>query len=104
MRGLGGAAAKSAELLPVSLHPSPFLTAAVFVPGAGAGAVSEQFADEPYPTRSTMFVPEGHEPESAVVVLTRVTLPAVALRLIEPVASGVGSELTPFALPASCTR
>jgi hypothetical protein len=47
LRGLGGAAAKSEELLPVSVHPSPFLTAAVFVPGAGAGAVSEQLADEP---------------------------------------------------------
>jgi len=47
LRGLGGAAAKSAELLSVSVHPSPFLTAAVFVPGAGAGAVSEQLADEP---------------------------------------------------------
>ena len=47
MRGFGGAAAKSVELLPVSVQPSPFLTAAVLVPGAGAGAVSEQFADEP---------------------------------------------------------
>ena len=47
MRGLGCAAAKSAELLPVSVHPSPFLTAAVLVPGAGAGAVSEQLAVEP---------------------------------------------------------
>ena len=51
-----------------------------------------------------MFVPEGHEPDRAVVVLTRATLPAVAPMLIEPVASGVGSELTPFALPDSCTR
>ena len=47
LRGFGWAAVQSAELLPVSAHPSPFLTAAVFVPGAGAGAVSEQFADEP---------------------------------------------------------
>ena len=47
MRGLGWAAAKSAELLPVSVHPPPFLTAAVFVPGAGAGADSEQLADVP---------------------------------------------------------
>jgi mRNA-degrading endonuclease toxin of MazEF toxin-antitoxin module len=51
-----------------------------------------------------MFVPEGHEPDRAVVVLTRATLPAVALMLVVPVASGVGSELTPFALPAPCTR
>lgn len=47
LRGLGCAAVKSAELLPVSVQPLPFLTAAVFVPGAGAGAVSEQFAVEP---------------------------------------------------------
>ena len=47
LRGLGGAAEKSAELSPVSAHPSPFLTAALFVPGAGAGAVSEQLADVP---------------------------------------------------------
>ena len=51
-----------------------------------------------------MFVPEGHEPESAVVVWTSATLPAVALMLIEPDASGAGSEPTPFALPACCTR
>ena len=47
MRGLGCPAEKSAELLPVSVQPSPFLTAAVFVPGAGAGADSEQLADVP---------------------------------------------------------
>ena len=47
LRGSGCAAEKSAELLPVSVQPSPRLTAAVFVPGAGAGAVSEQFAFEP---------------------------------------------------------
>ena len=88
----------------MSVHPSPFRTAAVFVPGAGAGALSEQLALEPYPTRSTMFVPEGHAPVSAVVVLTSATLPAVALMLIEPAASGAGSGLTPLALPASCTR
>ena len=46
-RGLGWAAVKSAELLPVSVQPSPFRTAAVLVPDAGAGAVSEQFAVEP---------------------------------------------------------
>lgn len=51
-----------------------------------------------------MFAPEGHEPDRAAVVLTRATLPAVALMLIEPVASGVGSELMPFAFPAPCTR
>ena len=47
MRGLGCAAVKSTELLPVSMQPSPFRKAAVLVDGAGAGAVSEQFAVEP---------------------------------------------------------
>lgn len=47
MRGLGWAVEKSAELLFVSVQPSPFLTAAVFVDGAGAGADSEQLADVP---------------------------------------------------------
>jgi hypothetical protein len=47
LRGLAEAAVKSAELLPVSVQPSPFRTAAVLVDAAGAGAVSEQFAVEP---------------------------------------------------------
>jgi len=46
----------------------------------------------------------GHAPLSAVVVLTSATLPAVALMAIEPLASAAGRELTPFALPDSCTR
>ena len=51
-----------------------------------------------------MFVPEGHEPDSAVVILTRATLPAVALMAMEPVASAAGRSLTPFAPKASDTR
>ena len=51
-----------------------------------------------------MFVPEGQEPESAVVVLTRATLPAVAFMAMEPVASGFGRLLTPFVPKASATR
>jgi hypothetical protein len=47
LRGLGGPVEKSAELLPVSVQPSPFLTMALFVLGAGAGADSEQLADVP---------------------------------------------------------
>jgi hypothetical protein len=47
LRGFGAAAAKSAALLPVSAHPSPFLWMAFVVLGAGAGAVSEQLAVEP---------------------------------------------------------
>jgi hypothetical protein len=46
-RGFGCAAVKSAALLPESAHPSPFLTAAVVAPGAGAAAVSKQLADGP---------------------------------------------------------
>ena len=104
MRGLGCAAAKSAELLPVSVQPLLFRTAAVFVPGAGAGALSEQLAVEPYPTRSTISVAVGQRPDSAVVVLTSATLPAVALMLMEPDASAAGRLLTPFAPKASATR
>lgn len=51
-----------------------------------------------------MFVPEGHEPDSAVVVLTSATLPAVALIAMEPVASAAGMLLTPFVPKASATR
>jgi len=47
LRGFGCAAVKSDALLPVSAQPSPFLTAAVVVLGAGAAAVSEQLAVEP---------------------------------------------------------
>ena len=47
LRGFGAAVEKSAALLPVSAQPSPSLTSAVVVLGAGAGAVSEQLADEP---------------------------------------------------------
>jgi hypothetical protein len=47
LRGLGATAAKSAALLPVSAQPSPFLKRALVVLGAGAGAVSEQLAEEP---------------------------------------------------------
>ena len=47
LRGLGAAAEKSAELLPVSVHPSPPLRTAFVVDGAGAEAVSEQLAVVP---------------------------------------------------------
>jgi hypothetical protein len=47
LRGFGAADVKSAALLPVSAQPSPFRTTARVVLGAGAGAVSEQLAEEP---------------------------------------------------------
>jgi hypothetical protein len=104
LRGLGAAAAKSAELLPVSTHPSPFLTSALVALGAGARAVSKQFVVEPYPTRSRTAGAEGQAPESAATPLTSATLPAVALMAIEPEASCDGRGLTPLTPPASPTR
>jgi len=47
LRGVGAADVKSAALLLVSAQPSPFLTTALVVPGAGAGDVSEQLAVAP---------------------------------------------------------
>lgn len=51
-----------------------------------------------------MLAEVGHAPESAVVVLTSATLPAVALMVMEPFASGEGRLLTPFVPKASATR
>ena len=66
------------------------------------GDPSEQFAAEPKPTKSTSVGSlVGHEPVSAVVLLTSATLPAVALIAIVPVASGVGSAVVPAAPAAS---
>jgi hypothetical protein len=47
LRGLGWPVAKSAELSPASTQPSSLLRIALVVLGAGAGAVSKQFADAP---------------------------------------------------------
>ena len=44
MRASGWAAPKSAELLPVSVQPAPFLCAACVLSSAAVGLVSEQFA------------------------------------------------------------
>jgi hypothetical protein len=102
-RGLGAPAAKSELLLSVSVQPLTARMTAVVVEGAAVGAVSEQFAVAPKPTWSTTFVP-GQAPFNATVLLTSATLPAVADIAIVPVASGVGSELTPFAPAPSATR
>lgn len=49
---------------------------------------SEQFAAEPYPTKSTTDEGAGQpEPDRAVVVLTSATLPAVALKALADPAS-----------------
>jgi len=80
---------------------------------------SKQLAVVPYPTKSAIVTPLGQPGEAplvkgaaGVVVLlpmatvpsTNATLPAVALKSVVPVASGVGNA-TPFAPPeAAWTR
>ena len=67
--------------------------------------VSEQFVPDPKPMKSTTVAPKGQPlPLRAVVVLTRATLPAFALMLMLPVASGVGRLVVPPDPAASCTR
>ena len=90
-RGFGLAVTKSAALSFVSVQPPAFLKSEVVLLGAGAGAVpSKQFALLPNPTRSRMLLPEGQETASGVMFETNATLAAVALKLIDPLASGVG--------------
>ena len=74
--------------------------AAVVLVSAETGAVSEQLA-VPKPTKSMICAPVGQAPVSAVVELTKATLPLVALMAIVPVASGVGSDVVPPA-PWAC--
>jgi hypothetical protein len=106
LRGLGAAAAKSEELSSVSSQPFPARRIAFVFEGAcAAPAPSKQSFSVPKPTKSTTVAPNGQPfPASAVVVLTSATLPAVAPRLIEPVASGVGKLVVPPDPCASCTR
>ena len=100
--GIGAAALKSAELVAVSEHAFVRIAAVVF-DSVAVGLPSEQFAALPKPTRSTNVGSDvGHEPVSAVVLFTSATLPAVALILMEPVASGVGRLVVPAAPAASC--
>jgi len=110
LRGFGAPVEKSAELLSVSVQPPSARWTAFVFEGAGAAGVSEQFVPDPKPTKSTTVAPNGQPlPESAVVALTRATLPALALMLTLPVASGAG-KLWPQGEPeqlvpaASCTR
>src|SRR6185369_12719479 len=100
-RGFGVPTEKSVELLSLSVHAFVRSAAVVFA-SVAVGAVSEQFAAVPKPTRSTTFV-VGHVPLSAVVALTSAILPAVALIAILPDASGVGSGVVPPAPCDSCT-
>ena len=103
-RGLGVPATKSVELLSVSVQPKPARSTAVVLEGAGVGAVSEQLAVVPKPTKSCTPAPIGQAPVSAVVVFTSATLPAVALIAMLPVASGVGRFMVPPVPCASWTR
>jgi hypothetical protein len=61
-------------------------------------------AEVPKPSRSTTADDEGQAPERGVRLSTSATLPAVALKAIEPDASAAGRALVPFAFPASRTR
>src|ERR1043166_13425 len=92
LRGVGAPVAKSAELPSVSVQPPAARSTAFVLLGAGvAAAPSKQLAGVPKPTKATIWAPEGHATVCAVAVLTRATLPAVALMLIVPVASAAGS-------------
>jgi hypothetical protein len=101
--GTTAPAAKSAPLLFVGEHTFVRIAAVVF-DNVAVGVPSEQFAAEPKPTRSTSVGSAvGHEPLNVVALLTSAIFPAVALILIEPVASGVGRFVVPPAPTASCT-
>ncbi len=88
----------------MSCVPPPLRSAAVVLLRLPVGAVSEQVAAVPYPTKSTMAPPVGQPPVSAVVLATSATFPDVADIAIEPVASGAGRGVVPPAPAASWTR
>jgi len=102
LRGFGAPVVKSEAFWSVSVQPLLFLSTAFVLLGAGVGPdPSKQFVVDPYPTRSRMLAPPGHDPVRAVVVLTRAILPAVADIAIVPVASGAGKFVVPPAPAAS---
>ena len=86
---------KSVALLSVSVHPLDARSAAVVLLGAAVGPEPSKHVVLPKPTKSMIVAPVGQLPVSAVVLLTSATLPAVALMLIFPVASGVGRFVVP---------
>ena len=94
LRGAGEPIVKSARLLLVSVQPPVWRIAAVVLLRAPAAVPSAAFA-LPYPTKSIIDAPDGTETVKAVELFTSATLPSVALRLIVPEASGVGSEADP---------
>jgi hypothetical protein len=96
-RGDGDGVEKSARLLSVSVQPLATRNSAMLFVSGAADAPSKQLA-APYPTKSTMPVP-GQAPDREVALLTSANLPAIALKLIPPLASGVGRLAVP--LPAA---
>jgi hypothetical protein len=92
LRGEGLPTRKSAALLSVSVHGLVREIDVELDVAAAAGPSLTVAADEPYPIRSTNVEP-----------FTRSTRPAVALMLVVPVASGVGSG-RPAAPPDIRTR
>ena len=88
------------------MQPPLALKSAVVFEGAVVGPLpSKQFDDEPNPTKSTVFPPSGHPPIRTVKLFTKATLPAVALILMLPIASGVGRLAKgAVATPPSWTR
>lgn len=103
-RGFGVPALKSVALLSVSVHPFAARSTAVVLLGAGVEPVPSKQVVLPKPTKSMMLAPVGQAPLSAVVLLTSATLPAAALILIVPVASGVGRFVVPPVPKASWTK
>ena len=102
LRGFGALTVKSALLLFVSVAPFPFRSAAVVLLKVAVGPLpSKQLAAAPNPTRSMTVAPAGQLVPlvMSVFVLSKTTLPAVALMGIVPTALGVGSGVVP---PVPC--
>mgnify|MGYP006213364259 CR=1 FL=1 len=100
--GDGAPAAKSAELMLLSVQPFAALKTAFVLDGAGVGPTpSKQFAVVPNPTKSTIVGPVGQLVPEVINVFTfsKAILPAVPAIGIVPLASGVGNEVVP---PAPC--
>jgi hypothetical protein len=110
LRGEGALLARSTLLSSVS-EQSLLRMSAVVLLGAGAGAAPSKKSAVPYPTRSTMLARSDGEQGVApplhaipLVVLARITFPAVAPISVEPLASGVGNKLPTEPPDASCIR
>src|SRR4051794_29007584 len=103
LRGLAVFDVKSVLLLPTSEQaPSTREIAMVVADGVGAAAEpSKQFANSPYPTKSTMEGPAGHTPVRGTVEFTRATFPVEPSNAVLPVASGVGRLIVPSPAPAN---